>query len=226
MTNSSSYQKIIFPTSSKLDWRLYLYTNLKTLESVYLEIDCNNCYLNCKDIMEIQMMCERKKIKIDSIKSTVIETIISSSSLGIKATLDLKVNKNNQPVNPEGNDFYTTNQEKTREVFFHQGTLRSGQSIEAINDLLVLGDINPGAIVTAGGDILIWGRLLGIAHAGKNGNINSTISALELRPVQLRIANTIARGPEEKPEEGLAEEASLEDGRIVIKPARTSLAKR
>ena len=221
MTNLSLYQKIIFPNSEKLDWRLYLHTNLKDLKPGYLEIDCNNCYLNCKDFMEIKIMCGRKNIKINSIKSKVIASIISSSSLGINATLELQDNESRKTLNKGDDYFYNNNQATSRDVFFHQGTLRSGQSIEAINDLLVLGDINPGAIVSAGGNIMIWGRLLGIAHAGKDGDIHSTISALELRPVQLRIANAIARGPAEKPEEGLAEEASVEDGTIVIKPART-----
>ena len=93
--------------------------------------------------------------------------------------------------------------------------------MEAIKNVLILGDVNPGAKVIAGGDVMIWGRLLGIAHAGKNGNIEAKITALQLRPVQLRIASKVARGPKEKPDEGLAEEASIEEDLIVIKPARS-----
>ena len=93
--------------------------------------------------------------------------------------------------------------------------------LEADHDLLILGDVNPGATVSAVGNVMIWGRLLGVAHAGKHGDSQAKITALQLRPVQLRIANKVARGPEEKPDEGLAEEASVEEGVIVIKPART-----
>ena len=103
----------------------------------------------------------------------------------------------------------------------HIGTLRSGEVLEAIKNVLILGDVNPGAKVIAGGDVMIWGRLLGIAHAGKNGNVEAKITALQLRPVQLRIASKVARGPKEKPDEGLAEEASIEEDLIVIKPARS-----
>ena len=81
--------------------------------------------------------------------------------------------------------------------------------------MLILGDVNPGAIVSAEGNIIIWGRLLGIAHAGSKGNFRATISALQLRPVQLRIANKVARGPEEKPQPGLAEQATISSEKII-----------
>ena len=66
---------------------------------------------------------------------------------------------------------------------------------------------------------MVWGRLRGIAHAGKQGNKLSKIIALELRPLQLRIAAEVARGPSEKPEPGLAEEALIKGSKIIIQPA-------
>ncbi len=54
--------------------------------------------------------------------------------------------------------------------------------------LLVLGDVNPGARVSAGGDVRVWGRLRGVAHAGSGGDQRARIVALQLRPLQLRIA--------------------------------------
>ncbi|MFM7754556.1 MAG: septum site-determining protein MinC, partial [Cyanobium sp.] len=48
----------------------------------------------------------------------------------------------------------------------HQGTLRAGDHLEVAGSLLVLGDVNPGARVSAGGDVRVWGRLRGAAHAG------------------------------------------------------------
>ena len=63
---------------------------------------------------------------------------------------------------------------------------------------------------------MIWGRLLGIAHAGSQGNSKAKISALQLLPVQLRIASKVARGPQEKPQTGLAEQATIQNENIVI----------
>ena len=69
---------------------------------------------------------------------------------------------------------------------------------------------------------MIWGRLRGTAHAGKPNNSEARIVALQLRPLQLRIAGKIARGPQEKPEEGLAEQAIIEGEEIVIQPAKSN----
>ena len=88
--------------------------------------------------------------------------------------------------------------------------------------MLILGDVNPGAKVSAEGNIMIWGRLLGIAHAGSKGNSKATISALQLRPVQLRIANKVARGPKEKLQLGLAEQARIDSEEIIISPLETT----
>jgi septum site-determining protein MinC len=101
----------------------------------------------------------------------------------------------------------------------HQGTLRAGDHLEVSGALLVLGDVNPGARVSAGGDVRVWGRLRGSAHAGSQGDRTARIVALQLRPVQLRIADAVARGPEDLPPAGLAEQAVLENGTIRLTPA-------
>jgi septum site-determining protein MinC len=62
--------------------------------------------------------------------------------------------------------------------------------------VIILGDINPGGMVIADGDILVWGRLRGVAHAGAGGNRECLIMALQMEPTQLRIADAVARAPE------------------------------
>ena len=68
-----------------------------------------------------------------------------------------------------------------------KGPCRSGTTTHHEGDLVVLGDVNPGAEVTAAGDIIIFGALMGAAHAGINGDEEAVIAALSLRPAQLRI---------------------------------------
>ena len=101
----------------------------------------------------------------------------------------------------------------------HQGTLRSGDHLHSEGSLLVLGYVNPGARVEAGGHVLVWGTLRGVAHAGCGGDTSARITALQLRPLQLRIAGAVARGPDELPVAGFAEQAELIDGVIAINPA-------
>ena len=110
------------------------------------------------------------------------------------------------------------------ELSIHRGTLRSGDHLTVEGSLLVLGDVNPGARVSAGGDVRVWGRLRGIAHAGCHGNRSARIAALQLRPLQLRIADAVARGPEDLPPAGFCEEAVLLEGVIAIRPAEPSFS--
>jgi septum site-determining protein MinC len=77
-----------------------------------------------------------------------------------------------------------------------KGPLRSGQRVYAEDSLLVFGDVNPGAELIAGGDIVVMGVLRGVAHAGVPDNIAAIIAALSLKPTQLRIGHFISRSPE------------------------------
>jgi len=74
--------------------------------------------------------------------------------------------------------------------------VRSGQVLSVIGDLLLLGDVNPGATVKATGNIFVMGNLRGIAHAGSTGNQEAIIAASYMNPSQLRIAEYISRAPD------------------------------
>ncbi len=98
-------------------------------------------------------------------------------------------------------------------------TLRSGHYLQVEGHLCVIGDVHPGAEIAATGDIIVWGRLLGTAHAGCEGDDGAAVYALELRPVQLRIGHYIARSPEEH-RRPIPEQARVQDGQIVVEPWR------
>jgi septum site-determining protein MinC len=101
-------------------------------------------------------------------------------------------------------------------------TLRSGQIIRHPGHVVVIGDVNAGAEVIASGDIVIWGRLRGTAHAGATGDDQTIVCALDLAPTQLRIGKHIARSPEGKPRDRpVPETASVQEGRIVVETWRT-----
>lgn len=74
--------------------------------------------------------------------------------------------------------------------------VRSGQVLEIKGDLLLIGDVNPGGRVRASGNIYIMGNLLGIAHAGVEGDNEAFIAASYMKPAQLRIAEYISRAPD------------------------------
>jgi septum site-determining protein MinC len=85
------------------------------------------------------------------------------------------------------------------EPLYLQMTVRSGVEIRHPGTIVLLGDVNPGGSVVAGGDILVWGRLRGVVHAGAGGNTNSVIMTLQMEPMVIRIAKYVARGPEASP---------------------------
>jgi septum site-determining protein MinC len=74
--------------------------------------------------------------------------------------------------------------------------IRSGQVLEVPGDLLLVGDVNPGGTVIAGGNIFVMGTLKGIAHAGYYGNDQAVITASSMQPSQLRISDCINRAPD------------------------------
>jgi len=77
-------------------------------------------------------------------------------------------------------------------------TLRSGASLAHFGHVVVIGDINPGAEIVAGGDVVVWGCLRGMVHAGAQGNEQAVVCALDLSPTQLRIAGAIALTPKRR----------------------------
>ena len=214
---NTKYQKVIININSNEDhnWKLTFENNLKNINSNNIEINCIDSELSCAEISSIIEISNTYNCRIISFYSTSPKTIVSTKSLGYPSQLLIEnfSNENSKKIN-EDLDYSKTH--------FHQGTVRSGEYLNSPGNLLILGDVNPGAIVRAEGDVIIWGRLLGIAHAGRKGNSQAKIAALELRPVQLRIADKVARGPKEKPQFGTAEQATIDSEEIIISPIETN----
>lgn len=107
---------------------------------------------------------------------------------------------------------------RTMDTILINRTIRSGQSIKYPANIVVIGDVNPGAEVIAGGDILVIGKLRGVVHAGAMGSVDSQVIALKLQPTQLRIGNIISRSPDDSnlPEPSNPERAYIKDGVIIV----------
>jgi septum site-determining protein MinC len=85
------------------------------------------------------------------------------------------------------------------EPLYLQTTVRSGVEIRHPGTIMIFGDLNPGGKAIAAGDIFVWGRLRGVAHAGAQGNRQCRIAALKMEFTQLRIADAVARAPKIRP---------------------------
>ena len=144
-----------------------------------------------------------------SIYSNIRDTILAGKSLKINSTFIKEKEAKNKLV--------ILNSKKKDDIL-HEGTVRSGDRLSANGNLCIIGDVNPGAIVSSKKNIFVWGKLLGIAFAGKGGDNHASIASLYLNPLQLRIADVIAIGPKDKPKNNYPEIAVINKKTIIIKP--------
>ncbi|MDO9085723.1 MAG: septum site-determining protein MinC [Anaerolineaceae bacterium] len=84
------------------------------------------------------------------------------------------------------------------DAIFLRKTIRSGFKVVSNGHIMILGDVNPGAEIIAGGSIIIWGKCQGVVQAGTEGSEDAVVCALDLNPTQLRIAGIIAISPKRK----------------------------
>lgn len=104
------------------------------------------------------------------------------------------------------------------QTVFYRGTLRSGMRLESNSNIVVVGDVNPGAELYAKGNIIVMGILRGLAHAGNDGNADKIIVAWKLKAMHLRIADYITRALDGDDEDiDYPEIAVVVDGKFIIK---------
>ena len=205
--------------------------NNKYFETISFE-NTNNIHEIFKKFSSIKEPLEAKMFVInESISSNILLIyknyfdkinicslcIYSNNRNTILAGKSLKINSNFVNEKDIKNKLSLYDPKKHDDIL-HRGTVRSGDRISSNGNLCIIGDVNPGAIVSAKKNIYVWGRLLGIAFAGKGGNKNASIASLFLNPLQLRIADVIAIGPKDKPKDYYPEIAVIDKQTINIKP--------
>lgn len=109
--------------------------------------------------------------------------------------------------------------EKTKAQIF-DGSLRSGNKIEYEGTIVVTGDVNAGAEVVAGENVIVVGALRGLAHAGAKGNRGAIIVAGSIEAPQLRIADVVKEieiyDDDEEDEDIIKRKAYIENGEIIM----------
>jgi len=178
-------------------------------EPMEAKIFAINDLLTAHQLSKLKNIFDKINIRFLLIYSNNRKTILAGKSLKIDSIF-LK----EQEIK---NRLLLLNLEKKDDIL-HKGTIRSGDRISSNGNLCIIGDVNPGAIVSAEKNIYVWGKLLGIAFAGKSGDNDAYISSLYLSPLQLRIADVVAIGPKDKPQNFYPEIASIDNQTIVIKP--------
>jgi len=173
--------------------------------------------ITLRELRAITAVAGEHGCELVALSSCNRRTLVVARGMGLEARYQAP-----PPGHPGETGTVAGSPQPERQLTVHQGTLRSGDHLQVEGSVLVLGDVNPGARISASAHVLVWGKLRGVAHAGHQGDHNARIVALQLRPLQLRIASAVARGPEGLPPDGFAEEARLVDGAIQIDPASPS----
>ena len=157
-------------------------------------LDVGNRQLGVSDISAARDHLSDSNISLWALISTDAKTTASAKDLGLETKTASKA------AEPKIQPFDTLINGEM--AIFVKRTLRSGYRVVHEGHVIVMGDVNPGAEIIAGGSIIIWGRLSGVVHAGAEGDENAVICALDMSPTQLRIASylTIPAARKGKPQ--------------------------
>lgn len=141
----------------------------------------------------------------------------SATTLDAAQALDLKTSTANPVPGRETSEGTEVNPEEDGSPgVMIKRTLRSGRTVHSTGHVVVYGDVNPGAQIIAAGDVIVWGKLRGIVHAGAEGDESAVVCALDMTPTQLRIAGYITTSPPDNRRKPKPEIASVRGGQIVV----------
>lgn len=184
----------------------HIRNNKDFFEGGRLALDVGNHKLDADHLVALRNALSDENVTLWAVKSSSLVTERTAQNLG----LSIRIRQSTAEKDAESSPSTIEGEEA---VFLHR-TLRSGHKVQHPGHVIVLGDVNPGAEVIAGGNIIVWGRLRGTVHAGARGDQDAVVCALELSPTQLRIADKISISPgDEKRFE--PEIAQLKEGQVI-----------
>ena len=154
-------------------------------KSAKIAIDVGERKVKAVQMADLRDGLAERDIALVAIVSKSKQTVTTARTFGLEtdiAKIRVANNKKGQ-VNPDGGE----------DALLYSHTLRSGMRVKFAGSVAVIGDINPGAEIVAGGSILVWGCIRGSVMAGAEGDAKATICALEAKPLLLRIADIEAK---------------------------------
>lgn len=182
------------------------------LQGAKLTLEVGNHILKAVELGQLRDALSERGIFLRAVLSNSPTTERTAQALGLATRIS-------KPRPDRSSRTTDTNLQGDQAVLI-QRTLRSGHSIKHAGHVTIIGDVNPGAEVIAGGNVVVWGRLRGTVHAGAQGNENAVICALDLSPTQLRIAEQISLTPPQR-KKPKPEMARLQDGQVIAEPWKT-----
>lgn len=148
-----------------------------------LAMDVGPQILKVNDLVDLRDHLSERNVVLWAVVSDSPTTEQTSQLLGLATRIS-------KPRPEEQRQFADTITEDT--ALFVNKTVRSGTRIEFPGHILIVGDVNPGAEIIAEGNVIVWGRVRGLIHAGAKGDRSAFICALDLSANQLRIADEVS----------------------------------
>jgi len=174
-----------------------------------LILDVGNHVIRAAELGQIRDMLTEDGLALWAVLSNSPVTEQNAQSLGLAT----RINKPRSEQTTYSIETALTGEE----AVLVRRTLRSGISLQNSGHVTVIGDVNPGGEIVAGGNILVWGCLRGMVHAGAEGDETAVVCAMDLAPTQLRIAGHIATTPKRRGK-AQPEMARIVDGQVVAVP--------
>jgi len=175
LDESAVWSEVLGALRSQLDQGAQFFNGARVI------VDIGNRALTEEQFAELMALMREHHLEASALASTSRESRSAARAAGVVA----------RPVARS-----VAAPDEPGEALFVWRTIRSGQVVRHQGHITIVGDVNAGAEVIAGGNVVVWGRLRGTVHAGALGDRLAMICAIELRPTQLRIADLIARAPD------------------------------
>jgi septum site-determining protein MinC len=179
------------------------------LRGARLILDVGNHIIHAAELGQLRDFLTEDGLSLWAVLSNSPITQQNAQSLGLATRI-------NKPL-PERSTHPIETTLTGEEAVLVRRTLRSGYSLQNSGHVVVIGDVNPGGEIVAGGDVVVWGRLRGMVHAGAEGNEEAVVCAMDLTPTQLRIAGHISTTPKRRGKVQ-PELARIIDGQVVAMP--------
>lgn len=199
------WQDIQVQLSAKIEEKLAFF------QGAQLVLDIGDRTLSAKEIEEVKKNLFNQGIELFGVLSTSLVTKKAAKNLGLKIEFEFLNKQPDEKIEP-----FDTLISGEAALFFRR-TMRSGYKIAYQGHVVVLGDVNPGAEIIASGSIIVWGHLRGTVHAGAEGDQDAVVCALDLSPLQLRIASNISVTPKDN-EIPTPEIARIVQDQIIAEP--------
>jgi septum site-determining protein MinC len=179
-------------------------------KSAKVALDVGELSLRAADLGVLREKLADREIMLWAVLSSSVKTEQNAQALGLATRIFT-------PRPEREIKTISTSFEEGENAIILQRTLRSGFRVSFQGSVVVVGDVNPGADIIAGGSVVVWGKLRGTVHAGSDGDEQAVVCALEMEPMQLRIANAVLPIANAK-RKSQPEVIKILNGQVVVEP--------